>query len=250
MPEEGNSSSEGESGNPHWIDDDFAVPEKVLDRVADLIGVAEGDQRAELRDQLRQIASDYQTEKLMDLCRGLPSQQKDAVQVLIRSLNASLRAIDGVLPEYFVQIESMAAHNPEAASLGPDTRRAISDMRDAATTFLREYRPRAGPPANVELEEALRALLALIEVGLSQSVTVAQNKHGAGGPKLKSSAALALGSFVQALDSSVLERTIVNMIVKIRNQPEMTESPSFAIFRGNPNSELDSSLLSNRFADN
>ena len=196
--------------------------------------------------QLEEAARSYVLFKTIVPLYGTPKEQKRAIVQLVETLDKALAIIDGIAREYQVTIDGMIDwEKPDRFEL-PNSRTRIWKVRDAAATFLRRYEPRRGAAPNLPLEEAIRTLLPLVEMMTGRMATTSQNKNKPGGPSLKSPEAQAVGILLQSVDPKLTTAKIVNMIEKVRRQPEETESHLGAIMRADLLSALDESLLPDR----
>lgn len=80
-------------------------------------------------------------------------------------------------------------------------------------------------------------------------VTIDHNKHGVGGPRLRSPSAIAIGMLLRGINPKLAISTIVNMIDKLRTQRFPSESHLAAIWRTDPDFDIDCMLGGSRSDD-
>jgi hypothetical protein len=239
-----------EQGSPHEIEPtstgecDPQLLARLLAEAGQLLGVEGAAAQSAPFGQLGKAVEDYVGFKSILPYYGTPKQQKQSITRLVTALNRALAILEGIAPEYMVELEAMIERaSPEEDQRAKwDSPAAIRKLRDAGRRFLRGYDPKKGAATNLPLEEAIKTLVPIIEEATGGKVAVSQNKNKPGGPSLNSPEVQAIGVLLQGVDRSVTTTAIVNMIEKVRRQPEQSESHLDAISRADPLAELDMSL--------
>lgn len=227
-------------------DDDPHVPDELIESVCQTLGPVSELAPAELSSQLRAVAVQYLVDLLLEPYWGAPKEQRAALRRLWSALDNTLDAMLAVAPEYAVALDSLVdreGRNTIGPSIFAEAQQTNIDLRHAIARFDIEYRPKRGRPTDLPLEEAIRRLIDIIEPLTGEFPRVQLNKHKGGSATLKSREARAIGELLQGIHPLLKERAIVHMIEKIRRQPRESESHLEALFRLDPNFELDASLL-------
>jgi hypothetical protein len=224
--------------------DDPHVPDELIERVCRTLAPVNGSVVADLSKQLRAVAVQYLIDLSLEPYWGAPKEQRAALRKLGTALHNALLAMLPVAPEYAVALDSLVDRKDAfGPSLFDEAQQKIIDLRNAVDRFDAEYRPKKGRRTDLSLEEAVRRLIEVIEPLTGRYPKVQLNKHKGESPTLKSPEARAIGELLQGIRPSLKERAIANMIEKVLRQPRASESHVEALFRLDPNFELDASLL-------
>ena len=227
--------------------DEFkVVSEEVVHAACGELGQTDPALITLLTDRMREIANDYLTNLSIEPYWGNPKAQRASLRKLADALLRALCRMEEVAPEYAVELKRSNVSSDRSKSLFGETQDNMIALANAICAFDRNYEPKRGKPTNIPLETAVRDLIELIEPMTGSFPKNAMGKHSDGNPKLKSKEALAIGKLLRGADEQLSETTIVNMIEKIARQPRPTEDHFPALFRTDPNFELNCSLLRDR----
>jgi hypothetical protein len=228
-------------------DEDPDVPDELIEAVCRILGLPDEEARpADLPEQLREVAVQYLIDLSLEPFWGTPKEQRAALRKLWSALDDTLDAMLAVAPEYAVALDSLLdreRRNGAGPSIFDRAQQANIDLRHSIARFDAEYQPKRGRPADLPLEEAVRKLIDIVEPFAGEFPKVQFNKHKGGSATLKSRGARAIGALLQGIHPSLKEKAIAHMIEKIRRQPWQSESHVAALFRLDPDFELDCSLL-------
>jgi hypothetical protein len=230
------------------LDDDPEVSEELIQATCDLLGLLGGPGRADTARELRLVAVDYLIDLSLEPLSATPKQQRAAMRQLLKWLDGTLAAMRGIAPEYAVALDGLADRDRRDAprSIFDEAWDRIFELANLVDRFDTAFQPNKGRPADVPLESALRRLIDLVEPLMGEFPKVQLNKHKGESPTLKSTGARAIGHLLGGVHPGLDEATIARMIEKIRRQPWQSETHFEALFRLDPNFELDCSLLGNR----
>lgn len=241
---------QGMVGEAIWMETGECDPQLVDRVVAEAILVLEADgaDHKALAPTLYEVVERYSSFKWILPLYGNPKQQKQLISRLVTALDRALAILDDITPEYLVELERMVelASPVEERRSRWDSPATIRKFRDASRRFLKGYDPKKGANTNIPLEEAIRSLLPLFEGATGRKAVFSQNKNKPGGPSLNSPEARAIGILLQGVDRAATPTAIVNMIEKVRRQPEESEHPLDAIIRADRLAALDVSLARGR----
>jgi hypothetical protein len=227
-------------------DEDPDVPNELIEAACQTLGLPDGSMPAHLPEQLREVAVQYLIDLSLERFWGTPKEQRAALRKLWSALDATLDAMLVVAPEYAVALDSLLdreRRNAAGPSIFDKAQEANIDLRHTIARFDAEYQPKRGRPADLPLEEAVRKLIDIFEPLTGELPRVQLNKHKGKSATLKSREARAIGVLLQGIHPSLKEKAIAHMIEKIRRQPWQSESHLAALFRLDPNFDLDCSLL-------
>ena len=226
---------------------------EALDEIIGTLGVVEPTLHSQLRETLLAEAGSYLLNRSVEPYWGVPGEQRKAFRQLLKRLDGTLDAMDAIAPEYAVALDALLEREEKRKtpreSIFLETEQLISRLCRLIVRFDAEYKPKKGRAPDLTLEEAVRNLIGIIEPITGQFPQVQMNKHNGENPALKSPEARAIGMVLQCVDPSLDEVRIVNMIEKIRAQPDESEWHLDALIRLDPDAELDASLLGNRCGD-
>lgn len=233
--------------SPVNLDDDPEVSEELIQATCDLLGVLGKSGYAETVRELQGVAADYLIDLSLQPLWATPKQQRAAMRQLQKWLDGTLAAMRSIAPEYAVALDSLADRDPRVApqSIFDEAWDRMLELADLVDHFDAEYQPNKGRPTDVPLETAIRRLIEIVEPLTGEFPKIQLNKHKGESPTLKSRGARAIGHLLRGLHPRLDEATIARMIEKIRRQPWQSETHLEALFRLDPNFELDCSLLGN-----
>lgn len=200
---------------------------QVLDREGDADQIA-------LSKTLTRIAVEYVNSKWIAPYYRPAKEQMPLIAMLVDPLRQAQLLLQAIAPEYLNTIDSLIdqpadGQQPHLCSfeLGAE----IGVFLNALDYFIANFKPVRGASVNWPLEEAVRDLIPLLEEATGGRVTCASNKHKGEQPTLKSAEARAIGALLQAVDDTLKEHTVVNMIAKVRRQLRATPTQIGALMR-------------------
>ena len=215
------------------------VPDELLESVVSLLGPLKGDAPA-FRKSLRKIAEDWAVGFWLGPSAD-PGDQRIKIQRVVIAVDSALNAIAEVAPEYQVALGPNLGPEFRSHQVVFEAQSALLLLRKAAQLFGEAFEPRRGARPNIELEEAIRDLIDLFMASGCSFPKVIVGRDGAPS-RLINGEAKAIDLIVRST-SDISTRAIANMIEKVRKCSKPTDPPEFAIWRTDPNSELDCSLL-------
>jgi hypothetical protein len=229
------------------LDHEPDVPAELVQAACDLLQLT-GPYDADVPRRLRAVAVEYLVDLSLEPLWGTPKQQRVALRRLQKTLADSLLAMTAVAPEFAVALDSLLdrSRRDAASPIFGEARARITELAFAIGRFDAEYRPNKGRPVDVPLERAIRKLIDIIEPLTGEFPKVKLNKHKSENPSLGSPAARAIGHLLCGVNPELQEATVARMIEKIRRQPRESEMHLDALFRLDPEFELDCSLLGDR----
>ncbi len=240
------------SGETELIEDAIqTVSEDVVQTACNELCLTDPATMTLVTDGMREIANNYLLDLSIEPYFGTPKAQRAALRKLADALVRALCRMGEIAPEYAVALKrsDRTSGTDGHTSLFVETQKNLIALKNAIDEFDQNYEPRRGKPTNVPLETAVRDLIDLIEPLTGAFPKNAMGKHSGDSPRLKSPEALAIGKLLQGVDKQLNETTIVNMIEKVSVQPKPAVHHLDALFRADPDFELDCSLHSNRQRD-
>lgn len=188
----------------------------------------------------------YKVEKLIRSMGGTAKEQKRLLNQLVGQLAKAVTTLDRIPPEIHVAISALAERHGTGRKIDPAG--LVTDLlrlARGAEDFLDQYEPAKGPPTNVVLELAMRGVLPVFEEVSGVLSLVKDNKHVDCVPTPGSVTSEALILLFRSFDSPASESAVLNMITKVKGNPEEPDSNFDAVIRTHFD-ELDASLLRNR----
>jgi hypothetical protein len=124
-----------------------------------------------------------------------------------------------------------------------EPKETIHNVRRAAHALAESYKPKAGRRADLSLELAVRDLIAIVEPIIGHFPKVRSNKNnGHCGPTPGCPGSRFIEQLLKGVDPSLYPPAVMNMIEKVRRQPEETEDPMMELVWANPINALELSL--------
>lgn len=226
----------GDEGQPACVSDGL------LESVVSLLGPMHVDSQGFI-ESLRKIAENWAVGFWLGPAAE-PGDQRLKIQRVVTTIDDALDAILKVAPEYRVALGPNLGPEFQSREIILEVESALYVLRKAALLFDDAFEPRRGARPNIDLEYAIRDL---VDLFLASGLSFPKVILGRGGApsRLINAEAKAIDLLVRSL-SDISTRAIANMIEKVRKSPNPTDPPEFAIWRTDPNCELDCSLLLGR----
>lgn len=203
---------------------------------------------AGLDASLAKVAGAFSIERGLEPYLGSPGHQKQLLRALRDGGNVR-EVLDAMAPEFVIELSGYLRKPAADWVLEPvgNPTDTITRVRRAAAKFERDYEPSKGRRTDLALETAVRELIGLVEPVIGHFPKVAGNKNnGRGGPTPGCAGALAIVIILRGIDGRLTTTAIMNMISKVKDQPEPTENPLLTLMRANLLNQLDCSLLPGR----
>ncbi|MBA3512330.1 hypothetical protein [Sphingomonas sp.] len=218
-----------------------AIPPMVTDETIDsmlaLLSLPETLDRSAFKRRLTLIAQTWAMYLWAIGSPAKPGDQRAAIRRMAVAIDKVLDALHEVSPEYQVALAPMLGREFQTRDLVPEARSVLVSLREAALLFDAAFHPPRGAPPNIGLEEAVRGVIdLLLSVGCALPEVSSGREHMP--PRLINAEAKAIGLLIQSV-SNLQVGTIVNMITKVRSNAKATEPIEFAIWRTDPDGELD-----------
>jgi len=201
----------------------------------------------EIVPEIIDIRERYEDELFITCISGHPKEQKQRLKKLVKGLDSALDALLELPAEYYVAITALGARGIPGREL--DSNQIETDMALlalGAQRFLRSFEAPKGRPVQSALENAVRALLRLIRDRLGLEITIRWNKDSGLSPEPSSDGCRAIVAILVSFASPPARTAILNMIDKVKDDPDgEAPSPFDPVVRATFD-ELDASLWPGR----
>jgi hypothetical protein len=196
-------------------------------------------------EEIIDIAEQFGATRSLQGYSAEPGRERQLLVALATGSNVHT-VLKAMAPEFVSELANCLHEADANWVLDPvrEPKETIHRVRRAANALARSYKPKAGPRADLSLELAVRDLIAVVEPIIGHFPKVRGNKNnGHCGPTPGCSGSQFIEQLLKGVDPSLYPPAVMNMIEKVRRQPEKTEDPLMELVWANPINALDLSLL-------